>query len=278
MTMTTIQKKLQEEKWQRTISKMQARGGTLSSPPPQTGLCNPDCPECCGSGYVRANPDAEIGDKDFGRVQVCPNYQISLLQGSDLARYGLEQDELCMDWNLVKAKIGYTRLEGTRAVKAVKPAFERGHGMIALLGTYGQGKTLVGKILTARALMRGKRAAYANMDKILDNIRLAYDAKEDMTKELLRRMDYWISLDVLFVDEMDKANETEWALSRMFQLMDQRYTRAVREEALTVIASNKKDDELDGYLVSRLSDHRLGPVIYLDGEDARKIMPPGYRH
>ena len=76
---------------------------------------------------------------------------------------------------------------------------------------------------------------------------------------------------------MDKCNDTPWAQERVFQLMDQRYMRAIREEALTVIASNRSDDELDGYLKSRLRDRRLGPVVYLNGNDARAVMPEQYK-
>jgi DNA replication protein DnaC len=115
------------------------------------------------------------------------------------------------------------------------------------------------------------------MSHVLDHIRLAFDEQEHKTTDLIRRMDFWISRDVLFLDELDKCNSTEWAQERMFQLLDQRYTRAIREEALTVIASNKANAMLDGYLNSRLQDRRLGPVIHLNGHDGRQVMPEGYK-
>jgi DNA replication protein DnaC len=115
------------------------------------------------------------------------------------------------------------------------------------------------------------------MSRVLDDIRLAFDEKENKTTELLRRMDWWVSRDVLFLDEIDKVNGTDWAEERIFQLLDQRYTRAVREEALTVIASNESDDKLSGYLGSRLRDSRLGPVVHLEGSDGRQSMPKGWK-
>ena len=108
--------------------------------------------------------------------------------------------------------------------------------------------------------------------------RLAFDEQENKTSELIRRIDWWTGREVLFLDEFDKSNETPWALERKFQIVDRCYQRAIREESLTVIASNRGDDEVDGYIRSRLQDRRLGPVIYLDGPDARKVMPPGYKH
>lgn len=191
----------------------------------------------------------------------------------DYFRIGITEAESSLTWEAVKPNVS----DGMKALQAVKPAYERGYGMVFLWGTYGQAKTLIGKILTATAFRDGKRAVYANVSSVLDDIRRAFDEREHKTTELLRRMDYWIERDVLFLDELDKSNNTEWAQERMFQLLDQRYMRAIREQSLTVIASNKSDDALDGYLKSRLQDRRVGPVVPLNGPDARKVMPEGYK-
>jgi DNA replication protein DnaC len=191
----------------------------------------------------------------------------------DISRLGLHESELNLTWNVVSADIS----DGARARDAVVEKYRQGSGMVFLWGTYGQAKTLVGKILVATAHRDGKRAAYANVSAVLDDIRLAFDEREAKTTELLRRMEYWTSRDVLFLDELDKVNGTDWAQERLFQLLDQRYTRAIREEALTVIASNSSTAALDGYLKSRLSDRRLGPVVYLNGADGRQAMPDEWK-
>ena len=191
----------------------------------------------------------------------------------DYARIGIKEDEAGLTWEAVKPGIS----DGMKAVQAVRPAYERGFGMIFIYGAWGQAKTLIGKILTATAFRAGKRTAYANMSSVLDDIRLAYDEKENKMTELLRRMDWWVEREVLFIDELDKTSQTEWAQDRLFQLMDRRYQMAVREEALTVIASNKSENELDGYLKSRIHDNRIGQVVFLNGNDGRKVMPEGYK-
>ena len=131
--------------------------------------------------------------------------------------------------------------------------------------------------MTATALRDGKRTAYANLSGVLYDLRLAFDEKEHKNTELVRRLEWWNEREVLFLDELDKVNNTEWALSQIFTLLDRRYQRAVREEALTVIASNRSDDELDGYLKSRLHDRRIASVVHLDGLDGRLVMPDGYK-
>lgn len=187
-------------------------------------------------------------------------------------RIGILESEAGLQWNAIKPGIS----DGTKARDAVKPAYEKGYGIVFLYGAWGQGKTLTGKILTATAIRNGKSAAYANVSDVLANIRQAFDAEHQST-ELVRRMEWWTDQEVLFLDELDKANQTPWAQEQLFQLLDKRYQKAVRQEALTVIASNSSTEELDGYLKSRIHDQRVGTVVRLDGADAREVMPEGIK-
>jgi DNA replication protein DnaC len=192
----------------------------------------------------------------------------------DPASIGLHPGDLGLDWSDIKPGIS----DAAKAVEAVRPAFERGHGLIFLWGSYGQAKTVIGKILVAQAHAAGKRAAYANFMDALENIRLAFDEQEHKTTELIRRIDWWTSRDVLFLDEFDKCKDTPWAMDRKYQIINRCYQRAIREESLTVIASNRGDDEVDGYIRSRLKDGRLGPIVHLEGADGREVMPHGWKH
>lgn len=218
-----------------------------------------------------------ISDDEYNRLKIEQSAKVRAQElynyKPDFSAIGIKEDEAGLTWAAIRDGVS----DGARARDAVLPKYQQGWGMVFLWGSYGQAKTLTGKILTATAFRDGKRAAYANMSHVLDHIRLAFDEQEHKTTELLRRMEFWISRDVLFLDELDKCNNTDWAQERMFQLLDQRYTRAIREEALTVIASNKANTMLDGYLNSRLNDRRLGPVVHLNGHDGRQVMPEGYK-
>jgi len=191
----------------------------------------------------------------------------------DLSRLGLHESELQLTWKAVKPGVS----DGDKARVEVEERYRQGYGMIFLSGTYGQGKTLIGKILIATAHRDGKRAAYANVSAVLDDIRLAFDEPEHKTTELLRRMEFWSNRDALFLDELDKANDTAWAQERIFELLDKRYTLAIREEALTVIASNGDTGALSGYLKSRLHDRRFGGILHLNGADGRQSAPDGWK-
>jgi DNA replication protein DnaC len=249
---------------------------------PQTGNCSPDCPECGGVGYVHY--DVPVGHPKFGKLERCSRAQIlvvkhSLQAGEIDPRVGLTSDELRnLSWDLVKRGVN----QADQACDVTRRAYMSGHGIVFMYGGYGQGKSLVLKIAVATALREGKRAAYANLAGVLDDIRIAYDERENKMTELVRRMEWWASLDVLAIDELDKVGQTEWARERIFQLLDARYQRAVRQETLTVIAANyQSTDELSGYLKSRIEDNRFvanGYVLQLKGTDGRKSMPKNWKY
>ena len=235
--------------------------------------CGPDCPLCKGSRYIRR--DLPLDHPQFGKVETCPLYQRDLMTSEKHydSRVGVSLEEIReLTWALILPNIS----DGDKALDVVKPAFERGHGFIFLWGEYGQAKSLIMKIAAAMALKCGMTAAYSNLSRILDDIRLAYDAPEHKTKALLKRMDYWAKKRVLCVDEIDKANETEWAEERIHCLIDTRYQMAVRETGLTIMSSNKASGQLDGYLNSRITDSRFSSVR-LSGPDGRKSVPKGWR-
>ena len=252
------------------------------APPPSNGECAPDCPECNGFGYVRY--DVPVGHPKFGRLERCPNVKAraiekSLQVGEIDPRIGLTADELRnLSWSMVRKGVN----QADRACEVTQRAYMSGHGLVFLYGGFGQGKSLVLKIAVATALNEGRRAAYANLAGVLDDIRIAYDERENKMTELVRRMEWWTSLDVLAIDELDKVGQTDWARERIFQLLDARYQSAIRQEALTVIAANyQSPDELSGYLKSRIEDNRFtanGYVVYLKGADGRKSMPKNWKY
>jgi DNA replication protein DnaC len=178
-----------------------------------------------------------------------------------------------MNWDLIQDGIN----DAPKALQAVRSAYDAGHGMVFLYGASGQAKTLLLKIAVAVAFRDGRTAAYADMRAVLDDVRLAYDRPENMQSELARRMEWWLSRQVLAIDELDKINATGWAIERMFHLVDQRYQRAVRGNALTLIAANyNRLDEISSYLRSRIEDNRFaarGWVVRLDGPDGRRLVP-----
>ena len=235
--------------------------------------CQEDCTDC--NGYFRV--DLPVDHPQFGQLFPCSTMQRKRVLENGGG--GLLADEVRnLNWNLVQEGIS----DGHKGRDIAREVCKQGYGLVLLYGNYGQAKTLMLKIGVAAALRAGKTAHYANMSEILDDIRMAFDEKNGQQTALIRRIERWSALDLLAIDELDKANSTEWARERMHQLLNTRYTAALREQAVTLIAANLNEergvDDLDGYLASRLRDSRVGHLVELNGPDGRLSMPKGYRY
>lgn len=251
--------------------------------------CQCECPECdtCrGSGYISADPNAKIGDPKYGQLEPCPNLRTNHLKrtlASGEGMGGLSANEIkTFSWDMVLPGIS----DAYKALPHVKEAVNRGYGMGLMLGKWGQGKTLLMKIAVANFIRGGKKAHYVKLTKMLDSIRQTYDEKEGKMTALVREIRKWENLDLLCLDELDKDAETDWAKSRLFDLVDERWVSAVREEKLTLFSANFQNmSEVPGYLKSRIEDNRWAVTdqsgksaaftVFLNGPDGRKSMPKG---
>jgi DNA replication protein DnaC len=271
MTLTSLQQenetkfKREIQHWLTAMREKFIVNDDPNQPPVPCHNARADCRKCNGTGWTYYEPQLRwcICKCTLEREITAKSMAEQVAKRTALANIGLTEADLTLDWSVIKP--GYS--DALKAVEAISPALERGYGMIFLWGTYGQAKTVIGKIMVSLAYRSGKTAAYANFLEALDNIRQAFDAQENKTTELIRRI----------LDEFDKCNDTPWAVERKFQIIDRCYQRAIREEALTVIASNTGDDELDGYIRSRLQDNRVGPIVQLNGADGRQSMPKGWK-
>ena len=239
---------------------MQKEPGKELKKPKQVddSLCSPGCDICGGSGYYRM--DVDISDQRFGKVLICPNVDRTDLPGFD--RVGLRKEELkSMTWDILIKESGIQK-----SIKAVKETLKRGHGWVFLYGGFGVGKTYVLKIAIAEMIRSGQQASYVRMAEILDHLRESFndDVKEMETK----RLEYWSKLPILAIDEFDRIRNTEYGDERRFVLLDRRYEDAVRENSITLLASNSDPSKLPGYLYDRVRDGRF-KIINLPGESFR---------
>lgn len=240
-----------------------APAGTYKAP--YTGPCSrgENCPDCQGTGWVRY--DLPTWHSQFGRVQPCPGVHLWELPGAQQA-YGLVASELeQLDWDYI-LPMGLA----PQAAAQVKQVLDRGWGMVYLYGNHGQAKSLILKISIAWALRSGRLAAYANMADVIAHLQRAFD-QDNPNSESENRLEWWQTLPILALDEFDRINPTKWATSAQFRLIDQRYVQAIRQESVTLVASNQAPENLDSYYRSRFSDGRF-IALPLYAQDARPYM------
>lgn len=221
-------------------------------------LCDPHCPKCQGSGWFRY--DLPRDHKDFGKLQPCPNVNMSKVLGD---KSGLTAAERNQSWDAV-----FDDGDALKAKDAVIKCMNRGYGWVYLWGGYGLAKTMILKIGVAKWLQHNGKAAYTRMTSIMDNVREAYSQNESAEA----RLKFWSNLPFLAIDEFDKMRGTEFAEERRFVLMDKRYEEAVRERSVTIIASNCAPNDVGcGYLGDRILDGRF-EVVHVGGQSVRPVM------
>lgn len=249
----------------------EVRKGYTYQKPPYDGPCKlgEGCPICGGTGFYRV--DVEVWDPRFGKAQRCPNTDITRFRW--FSRLGLREKELQMTWDHILPVRDGMALQAADAVRRYMS--EREGGWVYLYGSHGVAKSLILKIVVAEAFRRHggletPRAAYANMTRILEDLKAAYDEKNP-SAQAQERLEFWSDIPVLCIDEIDLIHGTEWAENRRFQMMDSRYTGGILGESFTLISSNKRPEELGSWLADRISDGRF-LKIPMYGESSRPEM------
>ena len=74
------------------------------------------------------------------------------------------------------------------------------------------------------------------MAEILDHLREAFQSNSKVSES--SRLAWWAQLPVLAIDEFDRVRDTGYGQERRFVLMDRRYEGALRQENVTIMASN----------------------------------------
>lgn len=225
-------------------------------------LCGKDCPICGGLGWIHV--DRSIDDPRFGKLDLCPNVDPIRLLGKKI---GLSSNELGYRWDRLADVNGVGKI-----IKLLEKTILRGYGWIFLWGSFGLGKTTLLKTTTAEAVLARKQASYVRMVDIIDNLRNAYST-ENGSYEAETRLNFWIDVPVLCIDEFDRVRLTDFASDRRFVLMDKRYEGAIRENNVTIMSSNTDPRMLDGYLADRIFDGRF-QVIHIDGNSVRPNVEP----
>ena len=227
------------------------------------GICRPDCPVCHGIGFIKANPDAQVGDADFGKIKHCQNVDMVKLYGEGL---GLKEHEIrTLNWSSI-----LPMSNAIQASEKVQAILKQGYGWITLWGNWGLAKSLILRIAIAESLRAGKMGAFVEMSEMLADLRQAFDS-QNPSAESANRLDKWQGMKILAIDEIDKINKTDWAKEQEFSIFNRRYQDAIRQQSITLFASNQSPRQIGGALGDRMQDGRF-VVVELKGTSNRPSM------
>lgn len=138
-----------------------------------------------------------------------------------------------------------------------------GKKSLLLHGNYGTGKSHLSVSITKKLMEQGKECLFLSLPKLLTKIRDTYNnqgvTEDDLLKVIKR-------VDLLVLDDLGAEHNTEWAVSKLFEIIDD------REGKSTVYTTNLGSKELKQRFgernFSRLMENT--EIIIMNGSDYRR--------
>ena len=149
----------------------------------------------------------------------------------------------------------------------------RGEGLF-IVGPNGTGKTHLAAATALHLISKGVPVVCKTSENMLSDIKRAFDSKEATEYEVLKA---YKDVDLLIVDDLGKEQCTDWSISTLYSILNDRY----EDMKPTIITTNYSGSDLTealtpkGYgddkikaIVSRLRE--VSEVVKMDWEDYRR--------
>lgn len=146
-----------------------------------------------------------------------------------------------------------------------------GYGLY-LWGDVGVGKTFRAASVARGWVASGRRCRFASSLRLLSDLREAYEGRA-VEADVLGA---YATVPLLVVDDLGKEVPTEWALSKVFEVLDRRYSSRLPVVVTSQLSPGALGNHLEGRgdvataraIVSRLEE--TCQVAHLEGEDRRR--------
>lgn len=217
-----------------------------AKPAPYFGYCIPGCELCKGDGLIVT----ENGWRS------CPN--------NPRRFYGTGVDEDDKElWSVLPQTKIVERIKSTLCTALLEKS-----GFIYLHGTPGIGKSVCARAFTVEAIEAGMKSLYVRQSTLINHLRSSYDTEHGQ-EEFQLRMSTYKEADWLVIDELGRDRMTDFGQESMAEIIDTRYTLALKRNKVTVLVSNFPPEEIfQAYIVDRIRDKR-NTVLSLQGKSLR---------
>lgn len=209
---------------------------------------------CHGTGFMRV--PAPVGHPLFGKAIpcICKQDQMARRKAQDLMRWSGVDEQMLSENTFANfyperscIKEGVDPQEGIammeRIEKACRSYAREPEGWLHLLGTVGSGKTHLATAIANKALKTGKQVHMNSVARLMDLLRSSY--QDNMYETWWSKLN---AMELLILDDFGAQRDTEWAVEKLFQLIDERY----RQRRPLVITSNMPLGEYDGAVDRRI--------------------------
>jgi DNA replication protein DnaC len=213
--------------------------------------------------------EREFTDPHFGKVAVCtcrlPHLQ--MLQAQQLrADSNIESLGGKTFDNFLPEGVSpdpHIRATVRAAFERCKAFAEKPENWLLLVGTYGCGKTHLAAAIANHSLANGAPALFLNTPDLLDFLRETFAPKSETTYS--DRFDEIRDAPLLILDDLGTESPTQWAIEKLYQLLNYRYNAHLP----TVITTNKRIEDIEPRVASRLSDREIVAQFNLLAPDFR---------
>lgn len=226
----------------------------------------PTCARCHDMGYYLL--DVPVTDPRFGVLMTCVCKQAYLEQRT--------YEERLLHSHL-KAFEEKTFETFNPMVPGVQDAYRYAlqyasqhpfEGWLVLFGDCGCGKTHLAAAIANRALQRNYRVIFAVVPDLLDHLRSTFGPNSDIAYD--EQFETIREVPVLVLDDLGTENTTPWAREKLYQIINHRYNYRLP----TIITINRKLEEIEPRILSRLSDRSLHEgIVDIKAGDYRRQRP-----
>ena len=204
------------------------------------------------------------GHPNFGKLMPCVCKQQELSQRSAEKLYELSNLGPFADKTFENFNPAVPGVQG--AFYAAQKYAERPQGWLIMFGNYGAGKTHLAAATANELLNNHYRVLFAVVPDLLDHLRATFGPSSEV--EYDERFESIRDVQVLILDDLGTENTTPWAREKLFQIINHRYNYALS----TVVTSNRKPEDIDPRIFSRMSDRALCEEITLiEAGDYRRL-------
>lgn len=225
-------------------------------------ISKPVCPHCNGMGYyLEAVPH---GHPHFGVLFPCECKIAEKEQRvvSELKRMSNLDAFREKTFDTFNPNITGVQRANERAQRFAR----RPQGWLIMFGNYGCGKTHLAAAIANEALRRHIGVLFAVVPDLLDHLRATFGPSSE--KQYDERFEQIRDAPLLVLDDLGTESATPWAREKLFQIINHRYNYALP----TVITSNRKPDDIDPRIFSRMADRTISEEhVLIDAGDYRRL-------
>ncbi|MCG8348669.1 MAG: ATP-binding protein [Chloroflexales bacterium] len=220
------------------------------------------CLNCKDAGYYTL--DVPVGDPNFGVLMLCDCRRSEKEQRAAHELHRLSNLEPFSDKTFETFDASVPGVQ--RALARAREFARRPQGWLVFFGNYGCGKTHLAAAIANEALQNHYRVLFAVVPDLLDHLRSTFGPNSEIAYD--ERFEIVREAPMLILDDLGTENTTPWAREKLYQIINHRYNYCLP----TVITSNRKPDEIEPRILSRMLDAVLCPErIIIEAGDYRRL-------